>query len=379
MKKISSKYAEFFVKNCRNRYLIMCGGRRSGKTYSTFAYLYSIAILSKIKIVVLTFSYTTLKATMEDFTNSLNLQVVARKTGYECQLGNGSIFQFVNCDKSTKALGTQCDILFINESCNLPVEVFDTFNLGARYQVIMNYNPTSTAWSDKLISIDSENFIRTTWRDNEYITEAQRESFEELKRRFETPNHSILDEYNYFVYYKGEQCKATGMVYPKLKIISDLEYRTIPSDEYVGLDFGFSVDGDETAMVGCKIYDDEIYYKEYIYEKGLIDNDELAKKIYNNIGTKVVYVDTGGQGNMRAKTMIVENNSNFASAIKKDILNNINDIVSFRCVNVCGDNLYNEMSTTELDAQTGKLKCPKGDHASDAGRYAFNVARLNIL
>lgn len=380
MNKIGNKYSDFFKQNCRERYLIMCGGRRSAKTFSTFAYLYAIALLTKIKVIVLTFSFDTLKATIEDFSDSLNLEVIGRKTGYECELSNGSVFQFNHCNMPTKALGTKCDYLFINESCNLPEEVFDAYNLGARQQVICNYNPTSVAWSDKLINEDGVNFLRTTWQDNNYLTDAQIKSFDELRIRFENPNHSILDEYNYYVFYLGEQCKASGMIFPKLQIISDYEYESVPTEEYLGLDFGFAVDGDPTALVGVKIYDDIVWVKEYMCEQGLVYNEELYQKIINNVDPDAyISVDTGGQGASRAREMVVEQGANFVPAIKKPILDNINDIISFSMIKVCGDKIYKEMSSMEFDAAKGKIKAPYGDHCTDAMRYAFNVARYSYI
>ena len=279
---ISSKYLDFFAKNCNERYLVLCGGRRSAKTWSTFQYLYALLSLTPLKCTVLTFSYGTMQATLEDFQRCLNLDVVGKKLGYVCELSNGSVFQFTHCDKASKALGTQCDILFINESCNLPEDVFDTYDLGARHQVILNYNPTAVAWSDKLVKEDTHNFLRTTFKDNSFLTQAQLDAFEQLRIRAEAPNASILDKYNYDVYYCGKQASASGLVYPRVRRISDAEYKAIPSDEYLGIDFGFSVDGDPTALVGTKIYEDRIYAKEYFCQKGLIEDEDIIKILKNN-------------------------------------------------------------------------------------------------
>lgn len=68
-----------------------------------------------------------------------------------------------------------------------------------------------------------------------------------------------------------------GRIFKDWKPISDEEYKNLPFDESFGLDFGFK--NDPLALIGMKHHNQILYFKEYIYEKGLT-NQDFVKRFY---------------------------------------------------------------------------------------------------
>jgi len=92
----------------------------------------------------------------------------------------GNELSFVNvpdnirAEKIANSLGS-CDIRYINE-CNMysktVAEILRIKNTG---QTIYDYNPWREFWINDLIT--DTNFLKTTWRDNPFLTKNQTDLF----------------------------------------------------------------------------------------------------------------------------------------------------------------------------------------------------------
>lgn len=112
-------------------------------------------------------------------------------------------------------------------------------------------------------------FIHTTYELNkDNINNATLDNWEHYKRT--KPEH-------YYNMIKGLVSEgARGRIFKDWKVISDEEYEQLPYIEYYGLDFGFS--NDPTAVTGIKEHNDRVYFRELVYEKGLVNRDPTGKR-----------------------------------------------------------------------------------------------------
>ena len=385
---IGRKYIKFFVDNVNSRWVLIQGGRRSGKSFSTYKWLWLLAS-GKPKIVgIIAASFPALQLAINDFQRATGLAVSGNAVfGYSCQLSNGSVFMFRAFDDPTKVQGSTFDILYLEETLNIPEQVISVLSMSVTGQIFCCYNPTKKSFLDRHILPDKSNYLCTTFKDNPYLTESQIEEFEEIKRKALLPTASVLDKYNYAVYYKGEFGTYSGKVFKLIHNITDEEYDKIPAPEMYGLDFGFtaSEQSDATALAGVKIWEGKLYAKEYIYSSQLTNNKELAMQMAG-IGLDVyspIAADFGGLGATRIRALVSaedctwtepEISSGFSvqNAVKGKIIDGLMRLNQYELyVTDTSLNLRSEMDGYELTAE-GKPKSGCPDHLIDAVRYATN-------
>lgn len=378
MWKIGEKYLDFFRNSKNERYQILMGGRRSGKTTNTFLYMWCLSQLTTgVKYCVLTYQFPQLSKTMSDFEKTTGVRLKRTKEGYTYRDGRNNMFVFDHCDDNSKALGNDCDFLFINESVNVPEEIADNYMLGCSGKILLNFNPIRHSWHEKYVN--DNNLIKTTFKDNPHLPAEQVAAFERLRERAELPTASPLDIFNYQVYYLGEYSNASGAVFTDVKRISLQDYMDIPEVEYLGMDFGFKEGGDPTSVVGVKISDNVIYSHCYLYDNTLEKNVDLNRKMME-CGLKrftTIYADYGGIGKSRMESLIKAYGWNMVNAIKPRIMDNVAQILTFDglCVTDCSVSMLEELS--RYDMVDGKLS-EKNNHSIDALRYGFNAAVRNI-
>lgn len=382
---IAPKYARFFLQNLESRHLILQGSRRSAKSWNVYKY---IALLSSGSSAITTYvvasTYPACMLAVEDFQKSTGVPVTGSTIiGYHATFRNGSRVIFKAFDDPTKAQGTSCDYAVIEEALNVPEQVISVLSMSVRKQMIFIYNPTKSSYLDKYILADRSNYLKTTWKDNPYLTEAQREEFEGLKERALRPNASVLDTYNYRVYYCGDFQAVGGKVFMDTYTCSDEEFDNIPCAPSYGLDFGIVDSRDQTALVAVKVFEGSVYAKELIYSNHLANNKDLALRLAE-IGLDcydTIYADWGGLGKERMKALAtagdyswteegINRGFNIVNAKKGKIIDGLQRILQFDRIVLTesSPNLHAEMDSYELSPE-GK---PKGaDHAIDAFRYAL--------
>lgn len=383
---ISKTFADFFKRTGDERHVFLQGGRRSGKTFATFQYLRAYAgLIGGCKVLVVCASYPQLQKTMEDFQGATGVMVSGSIVGgYHATTEGGTVWQFAHFDHPTKAQGTQCDFLFINECVNVERAVAEVLMQSARLQCFYNYNPTKKFWGSDFQN--TNNVMTTTFKDNAYLTPAQAAEFEALKERAQRPTATRHDEYMYRVYYCGEFSDMAGAVFGSVERVTTDHYKEIPATEVYGVDFGFALDGDPTTMIGCKVWQKCAYFHEYIYERGLTNDEELARRMVAAGVDRhsLIFGDYGGAGKGRMYTLITADNGKWEgdiacgipmqNAVKGTILDGLSQMLSMDAIYVTdtSTNLRDEMEGYELD-DGGK---PHGaDHAIDAARYALTYAK----
>lgn len=374
----SMTYQQFFYDNRESRHVLLQGGRRSGKTQATIRHLLRLTEATEgvQKIMVVCYQYPQLQKTIEDWQSITGQAVKADKAETR-----GAEWQFCNFDDYTKAQGSQCDYLFINEAVNLPEDIADVLVLGTRMQCFYNYNPTKSSWVQKLIAPEQTNLLCTTFKDNEYLPAEQVAEFEKIRERALKPNSSMHDRYMYEVYYKGNFATMVGQVFSTLERCSTEDYGQVPADEYFGLDFGFATDGDPTVLVGVKVYEKKVYCKQYVYEQGIVRMSDLAER-FTTCGLNTyceISADYGGQGRGRMDELIAMGWT-IRNAIKTERIDGLSQLLSLDAVVLVdgGDEMRAEFEGLEIKPPTasGRQDTKGADHAIDAVRYAFQAAKF---
>lgn len=385
-------YAKFFLDNIDERYLILQGSRRSGKSISVFQWITIRLLGEKKECCVICATYPATTNAIKDFQLATGLQVTGNQIyGQCCIFPNGSVIYFKAFDDPTKAQGTYCDFAIVEEALNIPEQIFSVFAMSIREQVFFLYNPTKNAWTDKYLAPDKHNYLKTTFKDNPYLLPEQIQEFDKLKERAFSPTATLFDQYNYKVYYLGEFTNMSGKVFKQVYTCTDTEFDKIPKEAAHGLDFGLVDSGDQTSLVQVKIYNNCLYAKEVLYSNHLANDKDLAFKLAE-LGYNAyipISCDMGGLGAQRIKNLATAGNYswveqginqgfNCINASKTKIIDGLQEILQYDKIIITESsfNLRKEMDNYELSNE-GK---PKGaDHCIDAMRYAFNYAKKNIL
>lgn len=375
MWKIGEKYRQFFLNARDERVMILQGSRRSGKTTNTFLYMLALSCIAKNqRFTTLTYQYPQLTKTMTDFERVAGVKIRRTKEGYSYTDPNGNMFLFDHCDDTSKALGNYCDLLFINESVNVPEDIADNYMLGCTQRVILNFNPIKHSWHERYQN--DNNLLKTTFKDNPYLPQSQIDAFERLKDKAMSIHATPLDKYNYQVYYLGEYSEVSGQIFTNVRTCSYQEYLNIDANECLAIDFGFRDGGDATSLVGVKIYDKTIYAHCYIYDNSLERLSDLHSALQSaGVSTQTtIWGDYGGLGKSRMDDLIYNYSYNMVNAIKPRIIDNIGRMLSFEgglVITENSDMMLREVS--EYEMVNGKLS-ETNNHSIDALRYAFNSA-----
>ncbi len=253
------------------------GGTYSSKTYSILQLLILIAqnAKSRLLISVVSESLPHLKrGAIRDFFNildeSLDNNRNYNKTEQTYTFGKG-VIEFFGADESDKVRGPRRDILFINEANNVPWEAARGLDIRTNKFTFCDWNPVSEFWVHQYedsggqvipgwLKEESSSYIHSTYLD--VIDVIPQEVVDNIEsNRDKDPNW-------WNIYGLGLIGKIEGLVYP---LFSQIDSLPSQGDLVYGLDFGFS--GDPASLTRHKIFADEIYSQELIYEAGLTNQD----------------------------------------------------------------------------------------------------------
>lgn len=384
MRKLTT-YGAFFSRTRNERHVILVGGRRSGKTFATFHHLQLIGELQGgCEVLVVCAEYQPLQRTMEDFRDAMGVTPHGSLVhGYTAVTQGNVRWKFAHFSSPERAQGTKCDYLFVNEAVNVSHEVIKALLPAVRRQCYYNFNPTAKGWLNDYMT--PSNTLRTTFRDNPFLTPEQLEIFEDYKSRAERPDASIVDRRAYQVYYLGEFAEYGGKIFGGVERCSMEQYRSISAPEFFGMDFGFASDGDPTVLVGCKIFNRRIYAHTYIYQQGLTNDEELARRILAVVDAQTpIYADFGGLGATRIRTLRTADGGRWTgdlaagvavqNAIKTEVLDGIGVLLTYDGLTLTETSKAMEAEVEEYRLNDrGRLE--GADHAIDALRYAVITAK----
>ena len=133
---IISRHAAFMLKTKKERYSIMFGGRRSGKTFSRLQWLYMLCCINdNQKNQVIAETLPIIKSgCLADFKMMFGGMVKENATDKMFIFPNGSTLQFLQVDSPEKAIQIgRASNRFINEANNINKETFDNLAISTEH------------------------------------------------------------------------------------------------------------------------------------------------------------------------------------------------------------------------------------------------------
>lgn len=199
---------------------ILCGGRRSGKTFAIMQFLLGRGTKGEvINVASMTAEQGRLGAyadactiIRDSKTLSAWYEIMSSPRELRATQGGGKLV-FNSYQNPETAKGIACDWLFINEANNFSKQQYTDLLANVRRGVFLDYNPNKEFWVKEYFS--EEDVLKTTWKQNPYLTPLQKEYFEDLRRKAEAPSASAVDIRNYNVYYLGEYSELRGNIFYK--------------------------------------------------------------------------------------------------------------------------------------------------------------------
>lgn len=252
------------------------GGSRSSKTYSICQVIILYCLNNKNKVVsVIRKTFPALRASvMRDIfevMRDMGIYNVDRHSKSEniYTFESGSQIEFFSADDEQKLRGRKRDIAWCNEANELTYDDWIQINMRTTEKIIVDYNPSEA--SSYLYELDFNKTIEihSTYKDNPFISEMQKNEIEDLKR---------TDDDMYNIFALGMRCFSKQNVYKKWEVLGD---RPDHIDDFIyAIDFGST---HPTALVKIWFNTDtkELYLEELIYESGLTSGDiiEILDKL----------------------------------------------------------------------------------------------------
>jgi phage terminase large subunit len=257
--KANPNYLHLKRKIPTDRYVLLQGGTRSGKTFSTIYFIIDLCRKHRgINIDIVRNTHRALVDTVwKDFKEVLmahNLYHPDKhhKTNKVYNL-NGNLISYYGADDPGKIHGRKRDILWINEANQLDEDTINQLFPRTTSRIIMDYNPSMPTehWLDSYIENNPP--MITTYKDNPHLTKEQIREIESKKN----------NAYWWAVYGTGNRTKPTGVIFNNWDVGEFDE--SLP---YIyGMDFGYV--NDPTTLVKTAVSNGKIYTKELIYKVGL--------------------------------------------------------------------------------------------------------------
>jgi PBSX family phage terminase large subunit len=265
--KVNPNFTHLYDKIEQDRVILLQGGTRSGKTYSTILFLIDYCLQYRgMEIDIVRDTFTALKSTAwKDFRDVLincNLYKESNhnKTDHEYEL-NGNVISYYGADTPAKIHGRARDILWVNEAHQFPAETIDQLFPRTRHKIIADYNPALGLehWLDTYI--DQYPPCITTYKDNPHLTEAQIQDIESRKN----------NQYWWQVYGSGQRANREGAIFTNW-ITGDFD-NSLPY--CYGQDYGFSVDPTTLVKVAVDNKLKIIYAEELLYSQAGMGTDAI--------------------------------------------------------------------------------------------------------
>lgn len=271
---VNPNYA-FLVEEIANyNYLVMQGGTRSGKTYSTIEFLWDMMEGYKgIDITITRKSLPVIKSTvLKDFTSigtDRDIYSIGNHNQTESVYRqNMNTVSFIGADDEEKARGRAQDILYTNEGPELSWDVFDQLDMRTKSKVIIDFNPSyPDSWVyDNILTREDCALIKTTFKDNPFVTPKQLAKLEWMR---------LNDPDRYRIFGFGERGEIKGQIYNNWVSINEDAF---PKDANIFvIDFGFSQD--PAVIAQFKVDGHTIYAKQRVYDIG-VDNVDLMIHLF---------------------------------------------------------------------------------------------------
>jgi phage terminase large subunit len=247
------------------KYIINSGSSRSSKTFSILQIFWLIA-WSKPRTKLAVFRNTKkdckdtiLQDMLKYYPTLPNYNLISfNKTESVFSFPNGSAINIEGTDDELKVHGFHSDYLWFNEFYKMPKSTFDQLDMRCSNTVFMDYNPVGKLWSDDLVKQDNAILIHSTFKDNPFCPEEQKNKI--LSYDPNNPynvEQRTADNYMWQVYGLGLKAEKPNRIFKGWNTLIESDFYKLPYQSYFGLDFGLSA---ASALVEMKFDGDENYF-----------------------------------------------------------------------------------------------------------------------
>ena len=271
---------------------IIQGGQGAGKTIALEMLIIDTFVRVKQEITICSAELSKLKGTaLNDFIkimqdwgfysgNEFNIASSTYKKDY------GHFVEFIGLDKADVGKGRRRKIVYINESNKITLQQYADITARADL-VIMDYNPDKRFWGHDLIN--AFNFINLTYKDNEYLSQAEVSNILSYKKKGYNEDGTIKSKFwanKWKVFGLGEVGALDGVILEDWE-----EVKEVPPEARLlgyGMDFGFS--NSYTSVVGVYEYNETYILDEVFYKRGVYPY-QIYQSIKDEVGSEDVWAD----------------------------------------------------------------------------------------
>lgn len=368
--RLEIKHTPVFTKNYElingeKRFIVNQGGSRSSKTISIIQLLIVLCLTKpNTSVSVVRKSFPALRGSiLRDFVSTIRDMGIYNesnhnKTEQVYTFNNGSYVEFFSADNEQKLRGRKRDVLYCNEGNELSFDEFNQLVLRTTDKILIDFNPSDTEhWIYDLINQDNCALIKSTYKDNPFLTKDQVEYIENLIN---------VDENYYKIYALGEKPISESRIYNHFKQYNeDIEL----SDFCYGLDFGYN---HPTTLIKTSFKDNRVYAKEMIYRSKMTTADliremqtmsiDRSKPIYCDSARPEIIEELRRAGFMKSQPA----NKNVKEGIDK--VKSMEIFVHFESINIWREYRLYSWKTDKARILDEPVK--EFDDALDAMRYA---------
>ena len=307
------------------KYIIHTGSSRSSKTYSILQTHWIICLTQpNSRVSIWRETKADCKMTiLADLKKAVptfpNFELVNfNKTESIYTFPNGSTIEFMGGDEENRVHGFQGNVAHLNEPYKFGEDAFNQIDMRTSDYIIIDWNPKSKHFIDELSKRENAIVIHSTYKDNPFVPLEQKKKIEsylsvkycdvvennliqstdvynydfdtntlkftdkqlkELKRALFNELEGTSNDYLHLVYAKGLKAEKPNRIFKNWKVMTDMEFDSLPYSVYYGMDFGLSA---PSTLVAMKFDGDEtFFFKELLYKPMNQMNGTLSDELHN--------------------------------------------------------------------------------------------------
>jgi len=275
---------------------IIYGGSSSGKSFAIASNIVLYALQGRNILIARQVAVTIRKSVYNEIVKVINryklkeyFNISKTDLVITSKVTSGSIV-FVGCDDNEKIksvtppIASAFDCLWCEEATEISEATFNQLQLRMRgktkfkKKTILSFNPIYEShwiyirWFNNEQDISKVFILKTTYKDNKFLGDEEITILESMKD---------ISPYHYDVYCLGNFGTLGSRVFENWKE-EYFDHQTISSTNYIGLDFGYSVDPAAVCFMKYNQSTRTIYIYDEIYQKGLT-NDKFAEVIHSKL------------------------------------------------------------------------------------------------
>lgn len=297
--------------------VILEGSSRSGKTWSSVDFI--VYLCSRVStdwtINIIKDTYNSFKTTLyDDFNRRLPMFGIQSPFSDRQEVSQFRLFgnkiNLLGAEDESKFHGASCDVFYGNEMLDVSQQVFDQSEQRCRKFFWGDYNPKAAShWVyDKVCLRPDVAFLKTTFKDNPFISPTERRKIEGYEPTPQNIANGTADDYMWNVYGLGLRSAPEGLIFQHVTWVK--EFPKNIEQIYYGLDFGYTNSPSvlsKIGIIGSDLYAQKLFYtptpsvvelellmRQFIHKDG--DKDEHGVALHPETVWADPSGDSGGRG-----------------------------------------------------------------------------------